>query len=154
MEERKSIEENLDTFLKLIAYLGSLKIMVSDEDQAIQLLTSLPSSYEPLVHTLKYGTCKETLTVNEVVYSAYAKEAELRQNGAFSKSRQGSDGLYVELRGRSDKKGHRGYNNCGKSRDNDISRSKSRQKFAPNACWVCGDENNWKRDCIHLRMLL
>ena len=79
MEEWKSIEENLDTFLKLIADLASLKIVVSDEDQAIQLLTSLPSSYEPLVHTLKYGTGKETLTVNEVVSSAYAKEAELRQ---------------------------------------------------------------------------
>ncbi|WZZ79086.1 hypothetical protein YC2023_099658 [Brassica napus] len=41
MEEKKSIEENLDAFLKLIADLASLKIMVSDEDQAIQLLTSL-----------------------------------------------------------------------------------------------------------------
>lgn len=51
MEERKSIEENLETFLKLIADLASLKIMVSDEDQAIQLLTSLPTPYEPLVHT-------------------------------------------------------------------------------------------------------
>lgn len=77
MEERKSIEENLNTFLKLIADIASLKIMVSDEDQAIQLLTSLPTPYEPLVHTLKCGTRKETLTVNEVVSSAYAKEPEL-----------------------------------------------------------------------------
>ena len=147
MEERKTIEENLDTFLKLIADLGSLKITVSDEDQAIQLLTSLPPAFEPLVHTLKYGTGKETLTVNEVVSSAYAKEAELRQKGALNKSRQGSDGLYVESRGRSDKKGQRGYSNRGKSKDYDRSRSKSRQKFAPKACWVCGDENHWKRDC-------
>ena len=67
MEVRKSIEENLDTFMKLIVDLASLKIMVSDEDQAFQLLTSLLMTYEPLVHTLKYGTGKETLTVNEVI---------------------------------------------------------------------------------------
>lgn len=116
MEERKSIEQNLDTFLKLIADLASLKIVVSDEDQAIQLLTSLPVSYEPLVHTLKYGTGKETLTVNEVVSSAYAKEAELREKGALNKSRQGSNGLYVEPRGRSEKKGHQNYNSWKEQR--------------------------------------
>lgn len=142
MEERKSIEENLDTFLKLIADLASLKIMVSDEDQAIQLLTSLPIPYEPLVHTLKYGTGKETLTVNEVVSSAYAKEAELRQKGAQNKSRQGTEGLYVEGRGRSERKGPRSSNSRGRSRDYDRGRSKSRPKFGPKACWICGDENH------------
>ena len=148
MEERKSIEENLDTFLKLIADLASLKIMVSDEDQAIQLLTSLPAPYEPLVHTLKYGTGKETLTVNEVVSSAYAKEAELRQKGSLSRSRQGSEGLYVDNRGRNDKRGSRSNNyNRGRSRGYERGRSKSGPKFGPKACWVCGDETHWKRDC-------
>lgn len=70
MDESKNIKENLDTFLKLIADLTSLKISISDEDQAIQLLTSLPPAYEPLVHTLKYGTGKENLTVREVKASA------------------------------------------------------------------------------------
>ena len=147
MEEKKSIEENLDAFLKLIADLASLKIMVSDEDQAIQLLTSIPMPYEPLVHTLKYGTGKETLTVNEVVSSAYAKEAELRQKGVQSKSRQETEGLYAESRGRSERKGSRNSNRRERSRDYDRGRSKSRPKFGPKACWICGDENHWKRDC-------
>ncbi|CAA7023983.1 unnamed protein product [Microthlaspi erraticum] len=59
MDENKNLEDNLDTFLKLIADLASLKITISDEDQAIQLLTSLPPAYEQLVHTLKYGTGKK-----------------------------------------------------------------------------------------------
>uniref|UniRef100_A0A1J3CMC1 Retrovirus-related Pol polyprotein from transposon TNT 1-94 n=1 Tax=Noccaea caerulescens TaxID=107243 RepID=A0A1J3CMC1_NOCCA len=42
MDESKDLEQNLDIFLKLIADLASLKITISDEDQAIQLLTSLP----------------------------------------------------------------------------------------------------------------
>lgn len=42
MSEQKTIEENLDVFLKLVDDLVSLNIMVSDEDQAIQVLSSLP----------------------------------------------------------------------------------------------------------------
>lgn len=38
MEEDKSMEENFDQFLKLIDDLASIKVTVSDEDQAIQLL--------------------------------------------------------------------------------------------------------------------
>ncbi|KAL0733932.1 hypothetical protein Bca4012_010142 [Brassica carinata] len=37
MEEHKSIEENLDVFLKLVADLASLDIKISEEDQAIQI---------------------------------------------------------------------------------------------------------------------
>lgn len=75
MDENKSIEENLDKFLKLVDDLASLNINVSDEDQAIQILTSLPPQYDSLVHTLNYGNGKETLTIKEVTTSAYAKEA-------------------------------------------------------------------------------
>ena len=142
MEERKSIEENLDTFLKLIADLTSLKIVVSHEDQAIQILTSHPSSYEPLVHTLKCGNGKETLTVNTLVSSAYLKEAEFRQKGSLNRFRQGSEGLYMESIGRSDRNGHRNNSNHGKNRDYEKSRSNSKPKFSPKACWVCEDENH------------
>lgn len=85
MQENKSIEENMDSFLKLIDDLASLNITVSDEDQAIQILTGLPPQYDTLVHTLKYGTGKDTLTVKEVTTSAYAKEAELREKGLIGK---------------------------------------------------------------------
>ena len=42
MVESKSIEENLDMFLKLVHDLASLNIYVADEDQAIQILMNLP----------------------------------------------------------------------------------------------------------------
>ena len=93
MEEDKTIEESVDIFLKLIADLESLKVTISHEDQAIQLLSGLPEAYEPLVHTLQYGTGKETLTVNEVVTSSYSKEAELKQKGLLNKSKTNSEGL-------------------------------------------------------------
>lgn len=108
MDETKSIEENMDGFLKLIGDLASLNITVSDEDQVIQLLTGLPPQFEALVHTLKYGTSKDTLTVREVVSSAYAKEIELRQKGLLGKVGKSNKGLYVESRGRSSKRSDRG----------------------------------------------
>lgn len=84
MKESKSIKDNVDTFLKLIADLVSLKVKCLEEDQAIQLLSSLPPPFEPLVHTFKYGTGKETITVNEVTSVAYDKEMELKQRGKAS----------------------------------------------------------------------
>ncbi|XP_013700092.1 uncharacterized protein LOC106403857 [Brassica napus] len=80
MEENKPMEENFySSFLKLLADLASIKIYFSDEDQAIQLISGLPTAYEPLVHTIQYGTRKATLTVNEVITAAYSKEAEIKQ---------------------------------------------------------------------------
>ena len=155
MEEDKTIEENVDIFLKLIADLESLKVTISDEDQAIQLLPGLPEAYEPLVHTLQYGTGKETLTVNEVVTSAYSKEAELKQKGLLNKSKTDSEGLYVESRGRTQKKS----GNSNGNSNNWRGRSKSRGKFQSNqrseenntGCFICGKEDNWKRECPERR---
>lgn len=87
MVESKTIEENMDSFLKLIADLASLNIKISDEDQAIQVLSGLPPAYEPLVHTLKYGMGKDTITLRDVTSSAYAKEIGLKQKGLLSKSK-------------------------------------------------------------------
>lgn len=95
MSKQKSIEENLDGFLKLVDDLASLNIMVSDEDQAIQVLSSLPPQYDSLVHMLKYGNSKETLTLKEVTTSAYSKEAELREKGLLGKSSSAAEGLFV-----------------------------------------------------------
>ena len=103
MDDHKSIEENLDTFLKLVSDLSSLNINISDEDQAIQVLSSLPQQYDSLVDTL-CRTAKETLTMNDVINSAYSKEVELKEKRLLNKSRSGEEGLYVESRGRSEKR--------------------------------------------------
>ena len=102
MSEQKSIEENLDGFLKLVDDLASLNIIISDEDQAIQVLSSLPTQYDSLVHTLKYGNSKETLTLKEVTTSAYSKEAELREKRLIGKSSSAGEGLMV-FQGKGDK---------------------------------------------------
>lgn len=122
MDEHKSIEENLDVFLKLVNDLESLNINISDEDQAIQILTGLPPKFEPLVHTLKYGSGKDTLTVNEVITSAYSKETELREKGLLGKNKNVAEGLYVNERGRNDRKENRSQRNRSKSRGRNFSK--------------------------------
>lgn len=152
MEESRIIEENLNCFQKLIGDLASLNIQVSDEDQAVQILTSLPPQYEALVHTLKYGTGKYTLTVHDVTTSAYAKEIELKQQSLLGKSKSNSEGLYVESRGIQHDKGNKGNGRSGKGRSKSCdARSKSRPRSNRNAnktgCFICGKDGHWKREC-------
>lgn len=73
MDDQKSIEQNMDVFLKMGKDLENLDIKISDEDQAIQILTGLPLEYEPSVHTLTYHSGKDTLTVNDVITAAYKR---------------------------------------------------------------------------------
>ncbi|WZZ59084.1 hypothetical protein YC2023_059191 [Brassica napus] len=145
MEEHKSIEENLDGFPKLVDDLASLNINVRDEDQAIQVLSSLPRQFDSLVHTLKYGNRKETLTLNEVTSFVYAKEVELKEKGLIGKAKSNAEGLVV-ARGRPERKGSGQSSGRSKSRD---SRSKSRLKNQHKAreCWICGKEGHFKKDC-------
>ena len=143
MEEHKSIEENMDVFLKLVADLASLDIKISEEDQAIQILTSLPKQYESLVDALKYGSGKEILTVRDVTSSAYSKEVELREKGLLNKSKGNSEGLFAgDNRGRGEKKSDKTWRARSKSNN----RSKSRPKFSKE-CWTCGKEGHFKKQC-------
>lgn len=111
MDENKSIEENLDKFLKLVDDLAILNINVSYDNQAIQILTSLPPQYDSLVHTLKYGNGKETLTIKEVTTIAYVKEAELKEKGLGKRPNSNDEGLTIS-RGRTYKRS----DNQGKNR--------------------------------------
>lgn len=62
----------------------------------------------------------------------------------FSRPKADSEGLYVESRGRSDKKG--GSNWRGKSKGRGRSQSKPRNTKNSKVCFVCGKEDHWKRD--------
>ncbi|GKB45592.1 hypothetical protein Tco_0896345 [Tanacetum coccineum] len=56
--------DHIDEFNKLILDFTNIDIEIEDEDQALMLLTSLPSSYENFVETLLYR--RESLTMEDV----------------------------------------------------------------------------------------
>ncbi|GJX79003.1 hypothetical protein Tco_0327152 [Tanacetum coccineum] len=89
------VGDHIDKFNKLILDLANIDIEIEDEDQALMLLTLLPSSYENFGETLLYG--RESLTMEDVLATLNLRELKKRTEGI---KEEAGDGLYV--RGRSD----------------------------------------------------
>ncbi|GKB18650.1 zinc finger, CCHC-type containing protein [Tanacetum coccineum] len=76
----------------LILCLGDRVLQeIEDEDQALMLLTSLPSSYENFMDTLLYG--RESLTMEDVLATLNSRELKKRTEGT---NEEAGDGLYVK----------------------------------------------------------
>nr|GEV29394.1 retrovirus-related Pol polyprotein from transposon TNT 1-94 [Tanacetum cinerariifolium] len=67
MHQSKSQSKHIDEFHKLVGDLAAIDIAILDEDQALLLLTSLPSSYDNFVETLLYG--RDTLKLEDIMDS-------------------------------------------------------------------------------------
>ncbi|GJW16056.1 zinc finger, CCHC-type containing protein [Tanacetum coccineum] len=126
------LDDHIDEFNKLILDLTNIDIEIEDEDQALMLLTSLPSSYENFVETLLYG--RESLTMEDVLATLNSKELKKRTEGTKEES---GDGLYVK--GMS--------NHSGKAHSGGSSRFKSRGGTSKLRCFICHSEGHLKRDC-------
>ncbi|GKE31825.1 zinc finger, CCHC-type containing protein, partial [Tanacetum coccineum] len=105
---------------------------IKDEDQALMLLTSLPSSYENFVETLLYG--RESLTMEDVMVTLNSRELKKRTEGTKEVA---GDGLYV--RGRSDY--------SGKAHSRGSSWFKLRVVTSKLKCFICHSKGHLKRDC-------
>lgn len=92
------MDDNIDEFLKIIGDLSNLSIEVPEEVQAILLLNSLPSRYDQLKETLKYG--RDVIKVDEVASSARSEEKELTDViglGAVQRGTLLEEGLKTEV---------------------------------------------------------
>nr|GFB99576.1 retrovirus-related Pol polyprotein from transposon TNT 1-94 [Tanacetum cinerariifolium] len=92
MHPGKSQSEHIDEFHKLVGDLSTIDIGISDEDQALLLLTYLPSSFDNFVETLLYG--RDTLKLKDVLTTLNSRELE-----KMTKAKGDSgEGLYVRGR--------------------------------------------------------
>ncbi|GJZ43354.1 hypothetical protein Tco_0590609 [Tanacetum coccineum] len=85
--------DHIYEFNKLILDLPNIDIEIKDEDQALMLLTLLPSSYEKFVEKFLYGW--ESLTIEDVQMTLNSRELNKRTKGTKEES---GDGLYVRGR--------------------------------------------------------
>lgn len=133
MQDSKTIDQNVDEFLKLIADLGNLQIEILEEVQAILLLNSLPTRYDQLKETMKYS--REGIRLEEIASAARSKETEFRDTLGMR-----SDGEGHYSRGRQESRGSN-KNNKGNNR------SRSKSKDGKKVCWICGKEGHFKKQC-------
>lgn len=131
MSPGTKLGDHIDEFNNLILDLANIDIEIEDEDQALMLLTSLPSSFENFVETLLYG--RESLTIEDVLSTLNSRELKKRTEGTKEET---GDGLYV--RG--------GSYHSRKAFSGGSSRFKSRGETFKLKCFICHSEGHLKRD--------
>ncbi|GKC30759.1 zinc finger, CCHC-type containing protein [Tanacetum coccineum] len=132
MSPGTKLGDHIHEFNKLILNLANIDIEIENEDQALMLLTSLPSSYKNFVETLLYG--RGSLTMEDVLATMNSRELKKRTEGTKEET---GDGLYV--RGRS-------YHSC-KTHSGKSSQFKSRGETGKLKCFICHSKGHLKRDC-------
>ena len=102
----------------VVSELEAIGVKIDDEDKALRLIWSLPSSYGHIKPVLMYG--KETLSFEEVASKIISEERRMKSEGGTS-----SHSVLVATSGPYGKKNH------GKSM----------------ACWKCGRPGHVKKNC-------
>ncbi|GJW26897.1 hypothetical protein Tco_0040708 [Tanacetum coccineum] len=103
MHPGKSLSKHIDEFHKLVGDLAAMDTTISDEDQALLLPTSLPSSYNNFVKTLLYG--QDTLKLEDVLTTLNSSELQKMTEakgdggeGSYMKGRSGVSGIQQKNR--------------------------------------------------------
>ncbi|GKE15175.1 hypothetical protein Tco_1422752, partial [Tanacetum coccineum] len=128
---KKSLANHVYLKKKLYTFNMHQDTAVSDEDQALLLLTSLPSSYDNFVETLLYG--RDTLKLEDVLATLISRELQKMTEAKGD----GGEGFYV--RGRSGQR--------DMEQGTDSAWSKSHVRSSRLRCYICQSKEHLKRDC-------
>ncbi|MCF8701901.1 retrotransposon gag domain-containing protein, partial [Corynebacterium sp. MC-10] len=79
MQEGMPLREHLDQLNTILLDLRNIDVKIEDEDAALILLVSLPSSYENFVQSFIVG--KDTITLEEVRSSLHTRELRHKATG-------------------------------------------------------------------------
>ncbi|VFQ82784.1 unnamed protein product [Cuscuta campestris] len=131
MAEEANFNGHLDEFNKITTELESIDVKIEEEDKALLLLASLPSSFDNIVTTLLFG--KETLKFDGVVAALLMNETRRGGNGVSN------DGQALVAKGAGRERGR------SKERGGVSQRFKSSSKSF--RCYYCDEEGHFKRDC-------
>ena len=118
MAEGTKISDHLNVLNSIMTELEAIGVKIEDEDKALRLLWSLPTSYKHLLPTLIYG--KETIDLEEVSSTLLSEERRL--SGESTETTDVS-ALAVVGNWKKDKSKNKG------------------------VYWGCGQSGHLKRDC-------
>lgn len=139
MNSRQSIERNVDEFLKIIADLENVDVLISDEDQAVMLLMALPRQFDGLKDTLRYS--KSALTLTDVVTAIKSKELE--SEFLVKSPKKNADVLHVK-----GKENSKWSKQEEKSQNAESKNKYGKEKTRPKkVCWLCGEQGHFKMQC-------
>uniref|UniRef100_A0ACD5Y5J0 Uncharacterized protein n=1 Tax=Avena sativa TaxID=4498 RepID=A0ACD5Y5J0_AVESA len=142
LQEGGSVMNHLSLFKEIISDLQSMEVKYDDEDLALLLLCSLPSSYTHFRDTILLSREKITLDeVQDALKQRKKMKSMVQADGASSKAEA------LQVRGRTEQR----FNNHGnrdKSKDDrGHSKSKGKDKF----CRYCKKSNHVIDDCWKLQ---
>jgi hypothetical protein len=83
MEDGDSVTEHLNAFNTLVSQLGSVNIMLAEEDKCITLLCSFPDSWDNLVVAIG-STTQSALKYEDVVSSLLSEEMRWKSMDSHS----------------------------------------------------------------------
>ncbi|KAA0046503.1 Retrovirus-related Pol polyprotein from transposon TNT 1-94 [Cucumis melo var. makuwa] len=127
IDQSKSLEENLNEFQKIVVDLNNIGEKMSDENQTIILLNSLPKTYREVKAAIKYG--QDSLTMSIVLDALKTRNLEIKK--------ERKDGELLMARGRSDKKNWKGKEKSSRMNSN----GEARKYF------LCHKEGHFKKNC-------
>ncbi|KAK0588992.1 hypothetical protein LWI29_008208 [Acer saccharum] len=146
MNPSKGLGQNLDEFKKMTIELANAgeKEKLSDENEAIILLNSLPESFKDVKAAIKYG--RSSLSLEECLSTLKSKELELK-----IERKDNGENLFV--RGRQHVKNYNNNsNNKNKCRSKTPNhRSQSRNRNGSRKCYFCGKEGHIKKYCYEFK---
>ena len=133
-DEDTTMQDHINTFNKLVCQLLNADEKLTDEEQALLLLASLPKDYRNIVQTLLIG--RDSITLDQAL-------AALRENDRFMVRREGEekkdvgDGLFSEG------------SNGGRTKEKyqGRGRSRGRDDLSNKECYYCKKKGHIQMMC-------
>ena len=145
MNPSKGLGQNLDEFKKMTIELANAgeNEKLSDENEAIILLNSLPDSFKDVKAAIKYG--RSSLSLEECISALKSKDLELK-----IERKDGGENLFA--RGRPPvKNNNQNSKYKGRSKTPNRNRSQSRNRSGSKKCYFCGKEGHIKKYCYEFK---
>lgn len=98
IDATRTLGANLDDFTKVTIELSNTGEVVSNENEVVILLNSLPETFDAISATIEYN--RKDLTLGVVVYVLRSKELEMKlsNKNMFNNNNNGGDALTVKGR--------------------------------------------------------